>query len=368
MTDGTTTWTYTYNADGLRTSKTNGSLNYTYFYDSGRLYYMTRGTDQLWFAYDDSVPMFVKYNATTYLYLTNLQGDVIAILDNTGAKVVEYAYDAWGNLLSITGSMASTLGVINPLTYRGYVYDHETGLYYLQSRYYNPTWGRFLNADSFVSTGGSLGSNMFAYCENDPVNLIDSTGTMPLATAYRDDPMMSNYYLLGGGGGGVSGAATMSTATAGVIGTAVTVALVNQLTKSTQERQEVLVDALVLAGSQDTAIYYGINLHGGTMNTITGPMTFIEADAWVTMQATSCVYSNRASWGLYTDNIDDAAAMAFYLGAPDALTPAGLNLPSNLVADIAKGSKYYSHFHTFERKIHGISAPSFHVWFGMIGG
>ena len=73
--------------------------------------------------------------------------------------------------------MASTLGEVNPLTYRGYVYDHETGLYYLQSRYYDPEIGRFFNADAFASTGqGLLGNNMFAYCGNNPVNCGDPTG------------------------------------------------------------------------------------------------------------------------------------------------------------------------------------------------
>jgi len=91
---------------------------------------------------------------------------------------VEYTYDAWGKILTITGSMASTLGVLNPLRYRGYIYDTELGLYYLQSRYYNPAIGRFLNADSYASTGqGILGNNMFAYCNNSPVVFYDNAGT-----------------------------------------------------------------------------------------------------------------------------------------------------------------------------------------------
>ena len=98
-------------------------------------------------------------------------------MNTSGAYVVNYTYDAWGNIVSTMGSMASTLGYLNPLRYRGYVYDQETNLYYLQSRYYNPEWGRFLNADGLVATGQDLtGNNMFAYCGNNPVNRVDSTG------------------------------------------------------------------------------------------------------------------------------------------------------------------------------------------------
>ena len=66
--------------------------------------------------------------------------------------MTQYGYNAWGNILTTTGELANTLGQINPLRYRGYVYDTETGLYYLQSRYYDPEIGRFLNADAFAST------------------------------------------------------------------------------------------------------------------------------------------------------------------------------------------------------------------------
>ena len=103
---------------------------------------------------------------------------MVAIVDTAGVKVVEYLYDAWGKLLTTSGSMASTLGVHNPLRYRGYVYDTDTELYYLQSRYYDPKMGRFLNADVLISTGaGLLCNNMFAYCKNNPVNYYDSEGT-----------------------------------------------------------------------------------------------------------------------------------------------------------------------------------------------
>ena len=171
-------WEYSYNADGLRTERSNGTVTYDYIYSGSALIQMTVGNDVLYFTYDAAgTPMSVTYNGTSYYYATNLQGDVIAILDTNGNAVVEYTYDAWGNHLNVTGSMADTLGEINPLRYRGYVYDTETTLYYLQSRYYDPELGRFINADSYASTGqGILGNNMFAYCINNPVIYADPYG------------------------------------------------------------------------------------------------------------------------------------------------------------------------------------------------
>ena len=103
---------------------------------------------------------------------------MIGLVNGSGAVVAEYAYDAWGNILSISGSGAGTVGAANPIRYRGYVYDTETGLYLTGTRYYDPEIGRFINADGYVSTGqGVLGNNMFAYCGNNPVNRADPTGT-----------------------------------------------------------------------------------------------------------------------------------------------------------------------------------------------
>ena len=102
--------------------------------------------------------------------LVYLQGDIVAILDSAGSVVVEYKYDAWGKPISKTGSMASTLGTVQPFRYRGYVYDEETGLYYLRRRYYNTLSCRFVNADTLIK------SNVYVYCENSPVLFFDSTG------------------------------------------------------------------------------------------------------------------------------------------------------------------------------------------------
>ncbi len=119
----------------------------------------------------------MNYNGTIYHYVYNLQGDVIALLDDSNSIVVEYKYDAWGALLGKTGSLASTLGTLNPFRYRGYVYDEETKLYYLRSRYYNPEWGRFISADALLGkTGALLDHNLFAYCGNNPVTHDDPYG------------------------------------------------------------------------------------------------------------------------------------------------------------------------------------------------
>ncbi len=115
----------------------------------------------------------------TYYYLRNAWNDVIKLIDKTGATVVEYRYDSWGKLLSTSGSLASTLGKNNPFRYRGYVFDEETGFYYLQSRYYNPEVGRFISSDVLLSTGqGVLGHNAYAYCGNNPASRIDTEGDL----------------------------------------------------------------------------------------------------------------------------------------------------------------------------------------------
>ena len=161
---------------------------FSYVYNGGTLMQMVIETtvddgapvtETLSFSYDASgKPMNVIYNGTAYFYAVNLQGDVMAILDTDGEIVVSYDYDAWGNIRSVAGTMADTLGESNPLTYRSYVYDQETSFYYLQSRYYDPEVGRFINADVMISTGqGILGNNMFVYCLNNPIMFADSTGT-----------------------------------------------------------------------------------------------------------------------------------------------------------------------------------------------
>ena len=173
--------TYGYDADGLRISKTVNGTTYNYYYLDSQLVEMTWGSNKLHFTYDSTGPLSVNCNGTEYFYVKNAQGDVTGLVSASGTRVVTYTYDAWGNPLATTGSLAATLGEQNPLRYRGYVYDTETGLYYLQSRYYNPGWGRFINADDtalLLSAPGKAhwDKNVFAYCDNNPLNRVDEDG------------------------------------------------------------------------------------------------------------------------------------------------------------------------------------------------
>ena len=172
------TWEFTYNSDGLRTKRTNGTTTYNYVYNGSKLVQMTVDGHTLYFSYDTSgIPLSVNFDGTEYFYVTNLQGDVTGIVDASGTTVAAYCYDAWGLPVSCGESTYEVLEILNPLRYRGYVYDSETELYYLQSRYYSPHLCRFISPDIFVATGQDfVGNNMFAYCGNDPVNHIDSTG------------------------------------------------------------------------------------------------------------------------------------------------------------------------------------------------
>ena len=118
-----------------------------------------------------------RYNGVDYYYRKNLQGDIIGIINAVGTELISYSYDAWGNILWTEDDSGRNLAELNPYRYRGYYYDTETGLYYLNSRYYDPRTGRFINADAVISLNrGFTGCNIYAYCGNNPVNQVDPIG------------------------------------------------------------------------------------------------------------------------------------------------------------------------------------------------
>lgn len=250
---------YTYDMSGVRSGKqvyttsNQRTTTYTYTTLSGKVMrqqWETRNSDDtvyqamqsLEFVYDDgNQPFAMIYNdgstSTLYYYVLNAQGDVIALLNANGTLAASYNYGAWGNY-SVHGADgkkttdATFIGHINPLRYRGYYYDRETRLYYLQSRYYDFANCRFINADTYLSTGqGMLGHNMFTYCGNNPVNYCDSSGrffftllgaVIGAAVGYIDAYIAGEDPIKGAIAGGVSGAIAGAGVDIGVIITAST--------------------------------------------------------------------------------------------------------------------------------------------------
>ncbi len=179
------TLTFDYDSEGKRIKKTlpNG-VYYEYIYSDGVLTSVKSSDFGVNFTYitDESGNYigFKNYN-TMYYFVRNLQNDVVAITDANGNVIVRYEYDPWGVPTIIADGENYSIGYANMIRYRGYFYDVETGLYYLQSRYYDPSTGRFLNADAVVSgVGGDvIGGNMYAYCFNNPINMEDPSGNWP---------------------------------------------------------------------------------------------------------------------------------------------------------------------------------------------
>ena len=176
ITNGSNTYSYKYDADGIRTSKTVNGTKTEFFLNGSQILAQKTGDTTMLFFYDSTGKRVGFANGDTlYYYLYNVQGDVVAIMRAaTGQVVAKYSYDAWGKC-TVTNASGYTVGEKNPFRYRGYYYDTETGLYYLNSRYYNPEFGRFISADGQLNDD-ILGNNMYAYCGNNPINREDSDG------------------------------------------------------------------------------------------------------------------------------------------------------------------------------------------------
>ena len=185
--------TYKYDVDGLRLEKTAGGVTTQYQYVNGQLLGEKRSDGViLRYTYDAlGVLSGIQYKnaagvTTNYIVRCTLSGDVDQIFDTKGSLVARYIYDTWGNTLSVTDASGKAItdplhiANINPIRYRGYYYDAETGLYYLQSRYYDTSTRRFLNADTLLGANAGAAYNLFAYCGNNPINMQDSDGQYPI--------------------------------------------------------------------------------------------------------------------------------------------------------------------------------------------
>lgn len=177
---------FKYNIDGIRTSKIVNNIETKYYLEGTNIIFEKTEDDILFFLYNDIDELYgFKYNNNVYYYLKNIQNDIVGILDNNYNLVAKYKYDAWGKIMTITDMNGNDvlgnnthIANINPFRYRSYYYDKETELYYLNERYYNPNWRRFINSDSY---GGQVGGNIllhniYAYSLNNPIKNNDDTG------------------------------------------------------------------------------------------------------------------------------------------------------------------------------------------------
>ena len=175
---------YEYNKKGFRTSKTVNNVKTSYYLENKNIIFEQTGTNVIYYLRDSNSKLVgLKYDNNLYYYLKNAQDDIIGLLDSNYNLVAEYLYDSWGNIISIKDANGneitdtSNIAHINPFRYRSYYYDSETKLYYLNSRYYNPAWGRFINADGIINPNELINDfNLYAYTVNNPIKYQDDTG------------------------------------------------------------------------------------------------------------------------------------------------------------------------------------------------
>ena len=178
--DGTSI-SYTYNANGIRTSKTVNGVEHTYTLDGTKILCEEWGENSIVPLYDNEESVCgILYNEEPYYFTKNLQGDIISIVNKAGGTVARYSYDAWGVPTITQDILPCRIAEINPYRYRGYYYDSEIGMYYLQSRYYDPAVGRFVNADEnttiLLSQYEIINYNLFSYCKNSLTVFDDDLG------------------------------------------------------------------------------------------------------------------------------------------------------------------------------------------------
>lgn len=185
--DKNKTVNYQYNHSGVRIGKTINDTTISYYLEDDDVLYEKRGNDLIYYLYDDSSVVGLKYKGNTYYYIKNIQNDIIGILDSNYQTIASYTYDSFGKILSVQDENGNEItdethiANINPFRYRGYYYDTETRLYYLKNRYYNPEWCRFLNVDSIIDSDNDIMSNnLYLYAKNNPIMYRDSDGTFAL--------------------------------------------------------------------------------------------------------------------------------------------------------------------------------------------
>lgn len=315
----------------------------------------------------------INADSSSILYAqTNTRGDVISLYDGNGDIRTIYTYDSWGKLLSVTDGNGNALGensvgVLNSIRYRGYVYDSETGLYYLQSRYYDPEVGRFLNADAvdFIGySGGVLSYNIFAYCENNAIMYADRLGMLALAAVATAigvtaaDIVVATLLIML--------IADLATGSRVVLGFSEALGLlvdsvINTISSSfssssTKTKTKTLSDTKAKQPQNRPYQLAYIDVNGNLLK-VGKKMDLVEALTCLGIkEASSCIEERYTmpnhfkspdvikskKWGIYADSQEDAKTLAVVLNS-DA-------------APKVHGSGYYGHYHD---KTHQI-----HIWYG----
>ena len=186
--DDTNTISYEYNKDGIRTKKIVNGVETNYYLENNNIIFEESDFGVIYYKRDlDNHLIGFRYNYQNYYYIKNAQEDIIGIMDSNYNVIAKYYYDAYGKVIAVTHPDGSQIhgghvARLNAFRYRSYYYDEETELYYLNSRYYNPEFGRFINADTVIAGGDRiLLSNMFAYGENNPIMNVDVDGNFAIA-------------------------------------------------------------------------------------------------------------------------------------------------------------------------------------------
>ncbi len=331
------------------------------------------------FFYDaQSRPAMVDFNGALYSYIHNLQGDIVGILDNAGSLVVEYKYDAWGKptLVRTLTTAYEALAELNPFRYRGYVYDEETGLYYLRSRYYSTNCGRFINVDSYSGKlGQSYAHNLSAYSYNSPIAFIDKDGysatvVETIGRIYFDVSSI-DWNKVGNVFAKIVGAVAVAVASYRAKMEIQTPEEVRRAAGITATMDAATIEAKLLEATTSNAVnhlmyeedysyYYVAFIKNGMLYTIDLPLTFDEA--YIAAQGTVITnavrdqfQSSKRVWGIYAPSPYAASKLAA------ALIPGSTE--KSLIASMEEHSSsgipgdYYWHWHTTDHK--------YHIWYGV---
>lgn len=372
---GSNNFSFTYNHNGIRTSKTVNGIVHSYTLSGSQVLTEEWGNHLVVYLYDNNgAPIGMQYRNSTYAqnkfdvywFDKNVQGDIVAVFNETGTKLISYCYDAWGNFTTTYHNNGENTGAIyNPFHYRGYYFDNILGFYYLNSRYYDSNTGRFINADTVLDPQSIIGNNIFAYCLNNPINMIDSSGMAALALA--GGGAVAAGWAIGGSniwnpvGWVIIGAVAVTTVV--VVGTAIYANSSSKSSTQSSTRTKTLSDVktrkqygkhyqlayisdsgcLIRVGKKmDFASALAVLGISGATNSINQRYQYNKGKSSDAQRQLE--HLGKGEWGIYADTQYAAKALAVvlgYSGKPEV-----------------HGSGMYGHYHD--------STHTFHIWYGGI--